>query len=125
MKSKLPVERFMSFGGEEVINKSEVARVRELMPPAEDFAGLAELYKMFSDPTRVKVLYALRCGSLCVCDLAAVTGMTKSAISHQLKSLRMADLVKNEKAGRVVTYSLADEQVSDILDKGFAHIRGR
>jgi ArsR family transcriptional regulator len=77
---------------------------------------------MFSDPTRVKILWALHCRRMCVCDLAVLLGMTKSAISHQLKSLRLTNLVKYEKQGKVVYYSLADEHVEDIFEKGFAHI---
>ncbi|MDR1706240.1 MAG: metalloregulator ArsR/SmtB family transcription factor, partial [Clostridiales bacterium] len=86
------------------------------------FFKLAGLYKMFSDPTRVKILWALHCRRMCVCDLAVLLGMTKSAISHQLKSLRLTNLVKYEKQGKVVYYSLADEHVEDIFEKGFAHI---
>jgi ArsR family transcriptional regulator len=106
----------------DVIHEEVVNKVRELMPPADDFFSLANLYKMFSDPTRVKILWALHCNEMCVCDLAALLNMTKSAISHQLKSLRMSNLVKFQKQGKVVYYSLADEHVQDIFEKGFAHI---
>ena len=101
----------------EVVNK-----VRNMMPPSNDFLNLANLYKMFSDPTRVKILWALYCNDMCVCDLAVLLNMTKSAISHQLKSLRLANLVKFHKQGKIVNYSLADEHVKDIFEKGFAHI---
>jgi ArsR family transcriptional regulator len=92
------------------------------MPDGKDFSSLAILYKMFADNTRVKILWALSCEDMCVCDLAVLLGMTKSAISHQLKSLRMANLVKYDKQGKVVYYSLADSHVKDIFEKGFEHI---
>jgi len=106
----------------EAIHEDVVKKVREMMPAGEDFFALANLYKMFSDPTRVKILWALHCSEMCVCDLAVLLGMTKSAISHQLKSLRLTNLVKFQKQGKVVFYSLADDHVKDIFEKGFAHI---
>lgn len=106
----------------EVIHEDVVNKVRDMMPPGDDFLDLANLYKMFSDPTRVKIMWALRCNEMCVCDLAVLLNMTKSAISHQLKSLRLSNLVKFQKQGKVVYYSLADEHVEDIFEKGFAHI---
>ena len=105
-----------------VIHKDVVERVAAAMPDAGDFDGLATLYKMFADNTRVKILWALSCEEMCVCDLAALLGMTKSAISHQLKSLRLVNLVRYEKQGKVAYYSLADCHVRDIFEKGFEHI---
>ena len=105
-----------------VIHEDVVNRVRTEMPDGKDFYDLANLYKMFSDPTRVKILWALHCNEMCVCDLAVLLNMTKSAISHQLKSLRMSNLVKFQKQGKVVYYSLADDHVKDIFDNGFLHI---
>jgi len=106
----------------EVIHEDVVARVRGAMPDGSNFYDLANLYKMFADNTRVKILWALSREKMCVCDLAALLGMTKSAISHQLKSLRLANLVKYNKQGKVVYYSLADSHVKDIFEKGFEHI---
>ena len=106
----------------EVIHGDVVNKVRGMMPPGKDFFDLAKLYKMFSDPTRVKIMWALHCNDMCVCDLAVLLNMTKSAISHQLKSLRLTNLVKYHKQGKVVYYSLADEHVKDIFEKGFTHI---
>ena len=105
----------------DVIHEDVVNRVRKSMPESKDFYDLAELYKMFSDYTRVKILWALSCNQMCVCDLAVLLGMTKSAISHQLKSLRLFNLVKYEKQGKIVYYSLADDHVRDIFEKGFEH----
>jgi DNA-binding transcriptional ArsR family regulator len=92
------------------------------MQNEEDYLDLASLFKMFGDGTRVKILHALEQNELCVCDLAALLGMTKSAISHQLKALRLSNLVKSRRDGQVVYYSLADDHVKYILDIGFDHI---
>ncbi|EGO63976.1 ArsR/SmtB family transcription factor [Acetonema longum] len=107
----------------DVIHEDVVNSVRERFAPREEFNRMATLYKMFADPTRVKILYALELNELCVCDLASLLNMTKSAISHQLKSLRLSNLVRFRKEGQIVYYSLADSHVKDILDKGFEHIR--
>lgn len=106
----------------DAIHEDILRQVESQMPAAQDFNNLAMLYKMFGDPTRVKILWALKCHEMCVCDLAVLLGMTKSAISHQLKTLRLANLVKFERDGKVVYYSLADHHVLDILAKGFEHI---
>jgi ArsR family transcriptional regulator len=103
----------------DVIHEDAVARVRAAMPDGKKFYDLANLYKMFADNTRVKILWALSCENMCVCDLAALLGMTKSAISHQLKSLRLTNLVKYNKQGKVVYYSLIDSHVKDIFEKAF------
>ena len=105
-----------------VIHGEVVDKVKGMMPPSTDFYALANLYKMFSDNTRLRILWALNCNEMCVCDLAVLLNMTKSAISHQLKSLRLANLVKYDKLGKVVYYSLADSHIKDIFEKGFEHI---
>jgi len=105
-----------------VIHEDAVARVRATMPEGKYFSNLAGLYKMFADNTRIRILWALSCEDMCVCDLAVLLGMTKSAISHQLKSLRLSSLVKYNKQGKVVYYSLADSHVQDIFAKGLEHI---
>ncbi len=106
----------------EVIHSEIVNKVKSTMPQSKDFYDLANLYKLFSDNTRVRILWALNCNKMCVCDLAVLLNMTKSAISHQLKSLRLGGLVKYEKQGKVVYYSLADSHISGIFEKGFEHI---
>ena len=106
----------------EVIHEEVVARVRDAMPAGENFYNLANLYKMFADNTRLKILWALSREDMCVCDLAVLLDMTKSAISHQLKSLRLANLVKYDKRGRNVYYSLVECHVREIFEKGFEHI---
>ena len=105
-----------------VIHEEVVSRVREAMVDNKYFYDLANLFKMFADNTRLKILWALSKEEMCVCDLAALLGMTKSAISHQLKSLRLANLVMYERQGKVVYYSLVDCHAKEIFEKGFAHI---
>jgi ArsR family transcriptional regulator len=107
----------------EVIHETLVGQVRKAMPKDEDFYDLADLYKMFADSTRVRILWALSHEEMCVCDIAVLLNMTKSAISHQLRALRLANLVKYDKRGKSVYYSLADRHVKEIFDKGFEHIR--
>jgi ArsR family transcriptional regulator len=92
------------------------------MPEEETMLDLADLFKMFADSTRVKIICALLEAEMCVCDISALLGMTKSCISHQLRLLRQTKLVKNRRDGKIVYYSLDDEHIKDILDKGLAHI---
>ena len=106
----------------EVIHDAVVADTRKKMQAEEEYLRLATLFKMFGDGTRVKILHALEQNEMCVCDLAALLGVTKSAASHQLKALRLANLVKFRRDGQVVYYSLADDHVKYILDIGFDHI---
>jgi len=106
----------------DVTHEDLVDKVRKIMPKDEEFYELADLYKMFADSTRVRILWALSHSELCVCDIALLLNMTKSAISHQLRALRLANLVKYIKRGKEVYYSLADSHVKDIFEKGFEHI---
>ena len=106
----------------EVIHEHLVEDTRGKLRTAEEYARLAALFKMFGDGTRVKLLHALEQNEMCVCDLAALLGLTKSAVSHQLKGLRLANLVKSRRDGQVIYYSLADDHVKYILDIGFDHI---
>jgi len=106
----------------DIIHEEVVARVRLAMPEGENIYALANLFKMFADNTRLKILYALSCEEMCVCDIAALLGMSKSATSHQLKFLRLANLVKFDKRGKLVYYSLVDCHVREIFEKGVEHI---
>lgn len=92
------------------------------MPDDETLYDLAELFKIFGDTTRVKILCALFTNEMCVCDMAALLGVTQSAVSHQLRALKQARLVKFRKEGKVVYYSLADDHVKTIFDQGLTHI---
>ena len=106
----------------DVIHEKIVEATRSRMQKEAEYQNLASLFKMFGDGTRVRILHALELNEMCVCDLAALLGMTKSAISHQLKALRLSNLVKFRRDGQVIYYSLADDHVKYILDIGFDHI---
>jgi len=106
----------------DMIHEEIVEATRSQMQQEQEYQDLASLFKMFGDGTRVKILHALELHEMCVCDLAALLGMTKSAISHQLKALRLSNLVKSRRDGQVIYYSLADDHVKYILDIGFDHI---
>ena len=84
---------------------------------------LADFYKVFGDATRVKILCVLLESEMCVCDLAELLGMTQSAISHQLRVLKQAKLVKNRREGKTVYYSLADGHIQNIISQGMEHIQ--
>ena len=91
-------------------------------PTEEELYDLAELFKVFGDSTRIKILSALSGGELCVCDISKAVGMTNSAVSHQLKILKNAELVSFRREGKTVFYSLADGHVNTILKQGLEHV---
>lgn len=105
-----------------MIHEDIVALVRSRMPEEENLYDLAELFKVFGDSTRIKILCALAESELCVCDIAALFNMTQSAISHQLRVLKQASLVQYRKDGKNVYYSLADDHVRQIFDQGLSHV---
>ncbi|WP_036935651.1 ArsR/SmtB family transcription factor [Pseudobacteroides cellulosolvens] len=105
-----------------VIHQDIVNKVKEKMPGEENLYDLAELFKVFGDTTRIKILWALAESDMCVCDIAVLLNMTQSAISHQLRVLKQSRLVKNRKEGKIVFYSLDDEHVKQIFDQGLVHI---
>lgn len=107
----------------EVIHEEMVKKVRKLFPADEILFDLSDFYKIFGDTTRVKILYALDKSELCVCDISALLGMSVSAVSHQLRTLREADLVRSTRQGKVIYYSLADDHVKSILECGLEHIQ--
>lgn len=106
----------------DVIHDEIVAKVKENMPEEDSLYDLAELFKVFGDSTRVRILWALDSSEMCVCDIAYLLNMTQSAISHQLRVLKQAALVKSRRDGKIVYYSLADEHVRTIFDQGLSHI---
>lgn len=99
-----------------------IQAVESTMPPEEQLYDLAELFKIFGDSTRIKILYVLREHEMCVCDLAQLLNMTQSAISHQLRILKQSRLVKFRREGKTIFYSLLDEHVHGILSQGMEHI---
>ena len=108
-----------------IIHEDVVRRVRGLLPEEENLMDLADLFKVFGDTTRVRIVCALFESELCVCDIAALLGMSKSAISHQLRVLKQSKLVKYRRDGKVVYYALDDEHVKNIFDQALAHVRER
>ena len=96
--------------------------VREKLPAEESLLDLAELFKVFGDSTRIRILFVLFEAEVCVCDLAAALNMTQSAISHQLNILKRNKLVKSRREGKSVFYSLADDHVRTIVSQGMEHI---
>ena len=94
----------------------------EKMPEEESLYDLAELFKIFGDSTRIRILFALFEAEVCVCDIAEELGMTQSAISHQLRILKGAKLIKSRRDGKQVFYSLADDHVRTIIGQGLEHI---
>lgn len=99
-----------------------IEKIRKDMPDDDTLIDVAELFKVFGDSTRIKILNALSGGELCVCDISTAVGMTSSAVSHQLKILKNAELVRFRREGKTVFYSLADGHVNTILEQGFEHI---
>lgn len=106
----------------EIIHTEVVEQVKKQLESDELIFDLADFFKIFADTTRIKILYSLDKGELCVCDVAALLNMTISAVSHQLKILRDANLVKTRRDGKVVYYSLLDEHVKEIIECGMEHI---
>lgn len=104
------------------IHEDIVKKVNEQMPDEEMLYDLAELFRIFGDSTRIRILYVLFESEMCVCDIAQLLGMSQSAISHQLRCLKQSKLVKYRREGKTVFYSLADGHVRTILGQGMEHI---
>lgn len=107
----------------QVVNKELVEKAMDLLPPDEILYDVAELFKVFGDSTRIKIIYTLfEVEEMCVYDLAATLQMTQSAISHQLRILKQSNLVKFKRVGKMVMYSLDDDHIKQIFDAGYKHI---
>ena len=100
-----------------------VEKKRREMPEENTLYDLSDFFKIFGDSTRISILFAIDGEPMCVCDIAELLGMTKSAVSHQLKILRQSDLVTYRKSGKNVLYSLADDHVRDIIECALEHIK--
>ena len=103
-------------------HKEVLDKVTDHMPGEDTLYDLTELFRIFGDSTRIRILYVLFESEMCVCDIAALLGMTQSAISHQLKALKNARLVTSRRDGKTVFYALADDHVKTIIDQGLEHI---
>jgi ArsR family transcriptional regulator, lead/cadmium/zinc/bismuth-responsive transcriptional repressor len=106
-----------------VIHEEAVNRVRQLMHELAYKDELADFFKLFGDGTRISILWALSKSEMCVCDLCALLEMKQSAISHQLKKLRQARIIKSRRDGKIIYYSLDDDHIERVLNIGMAHIR--
>ena len=104
------------------VDQETVRGIEKRMPPQEELLDLADFFKVFGDGTRLKILYVLLSTEMCVYDIAAVLGMSQSAISHQLSVLKQMALVKNRREGKTIFYSLADSHIVTILSQGLDHI---
>ena len=104
------------------VHPETIEKITKAMPDDDTLIDLAELFKVFGDSTRIKILSALSGGELCVCDISTILGMTSSAVSHQLKILKNAGLVSFRREGKTVFYALADDHVMTILSQGLEHI---
>lgn len=107
-----------------LVDPPKVATTAARLPGPEEIAPLAELFKLLGDPTRLRILYALvEAGELCVCDLAAVVEVPETSVSHALRLLRMAGVVRNRRAGRMAYYAVSDAHVRLVLDLAAEHLR--
>lgn len=105
------------------IHQDTVQRVRRRMPDQVDLYELSDLFKLFADSTRISILWALSESEMCVCDLCALLGMKQPAVSHQLKNLKQARVVKARREGKVIYYTLDDDHIRMLLNLGMEHLR--
>ena len=106
-----------------LIHEDNVKKAINELPNDELIADLSDMFKIFGDQTRVKILMELESGELCVCDIAAVMNMSQSAISHQLRVLKQSNIVKTRRQGKVVYYSISDDHVKEIFDIAIVHVQ--
>ena len=106
-----------------VVHLDRVEKVRRAIIAERELSQLSLTFKVLGDPSRLKIVMALRCTEMCVCDLAVFTGLSESAVSHQLRRLKDLALVKIRRDGQVIYYDLDDEHVSVLLEVGLEHIR--
>ncbi|MDU2383104.1 MAG: metalloregulator ArsR/SmtB family transcription factor [Finegoldia magna] len=106
-----------------LIHEDNVKKAINELPDDELIADLSDMFKIFGDQTRVKILMALESGEMCVCDIAAVMDMSQSAISHQLRVLKQSNIVKTRREGKVVYYSISDDHVKEIFDMAMVHVQ--
>lgn len=104
------------------IHDDIVEEVKEKLPDSNRLSDLADLFKLFGDPTRISILWALSESEMCVCDLCALLKMKQPAISHQLKNLKLSRIVKTRREGKVIYYALDDDHIRRLLDLGMEHI---
>lgn len=120
---KSPEKQTVETCGARIIHDDIISGVREKMPPEPVLYDLADFFRLFADSTRIGLLWALCESEMCVCDLCALLHMKQSAVSHQLKTLKQARIVRFRREGKVVYYSLDDEHIRKVLNMGMEHIR--
>ena len=113
----------VEFCEEHIIHSEILQKVNGKMPDENEISDLSDLFKVFGDSTRLKILFVLFEEEMCVCDLAELLNMTQSAISHQLRVLKQSKLVKNRREGKSIFYSLADDHVRSIIAQGREHVK--
>lgn len=121
-KERINMDKEKLMCDEECVHDDIVKKVGDTLPDEEILYDVAELFKVFGDSTRVRIICALFESEMCVCDIAAVLNMTQSAISHQLRVLKQARLVKYRRSGKTVYYSLADGHIKNIFNQAFEHV---
>lgn len=104
------------------VDEKNVENARRAMKSAQSISLLAETFKILGDPTRIKITYALSKEELCVCDIANLLGVSQSAVSHSLRTLRQMKLVRFRKEGKIAYYALDDEHIANLLEEGFRHV---
>lgn len=117
------MEKSDGMNGLRVVHPDRVRNARGEASPDHELAALSMIYRVLGDPSRLKILMALRRDEMCVCDLAALSGISESAVSHQLRRLKDLALVKTRRDGQVVYYALDDKHVVLLLDIGLRHVR--
>ena len=118
----MKTDQMVEICADKCVHEDVIQKVLEIMPEEEIVFDLAELFKVFLDSTRLKILCVLLESEMCVCDIAEVLNMSFSAISHQLRVLKQSKLVKFRREGKTVIYSLSDDHVRSIIDQGLEHI---
>ncbi len=108
---------------ETIIDEANVKQAKSVLLNGLTATYLADIFKALADPTRIRIISVLAHTELCVCDLSATLGMTQSAVSHQLRQMRQMRLLKNRKEGRMVYYSLDDDHIKDLFQRGLEHIK--
>lgn len=104
------------------VDEGKVENVRRAMKSGEAIGLLAETFRILGDPTRIKIAFALSKEELCVCDIANLLGVSQSAVSHSLRTLRQMKLVRFRKEGKIAYYTLDDEHIANLFDEGFRHV---
>ena len=105
-----------------IIDIEKVNKIKKIMPSDDLLFDIAEVFKVFGDTTRIKILYVLLCCEMCVCDIAHILNISQSAVSHQLRTLKQMDLVRNRRKKKTIFYSLSDSHIKTILSQGLEHI---